>query len=69
VTTFRSDITHPQSVTSATVQNTVFFHVSDPGFIGETKVRFQKVLGGRKLREVRSQSRLHVSSCQLSETE
>jgi hypothetical protein len=54
--TFRS-IIHPQRVTSARVQNAAFFRVSDQGFIGETEVRFQRVLGGRQPREVRSRRR------------
>jgi hypothetical protein len=51
---FRSDVTHPQHVMSATVQNTVFLRVSDQGFIGETEVRFERVLGRRQPREVSS---------------
>jgi hypothetical protein len=40
MTMFRSDITHPQRMTLATVQNAAFFHMSDPGFVGETEVHF-----------------------------
>jgi hypothetical protein len=43
---FRSDVTHPQRVTSATVQNAAFFRVSDRGFMGENEVHLQLVLGG-----------------------
>jgi hypothetical protein len=48
---FRSDVTHPQRVT---LYRTLFLRVPDCGFIGETEVRFRRVLGGRQLREVRS---------------
>jgi hypothetical protein len=51
---FRSDVTHPQRVTSATVQNAEFFRVSDREFIGGTEVRLKLVLGGRQPLEVRS---------------
>jgi hypothetical protein len=39
---FHSDVTHPQRVTPATVQNAAFFRVSDREFMGETKFVFIK---------------------------
>jgi hypothetical protein len=71
MTVFCSDVTQPQRVTSATVQNAEFFHVSDPGFIGETEVRFQRVLGVRQPQRVhnwrRSDCVTRSDNFQLSE--
>jgi hypothetical protein len=47
-----------QRVTSATVEIAFGFHVSDRGFIAETEVCLQPVLGGRQAQEVCSWGRL-----------
>jgi hypothetical protein len=48
------------AVTSHNSRRAVFFRVSDRGFIGETEVSSQLVLGGKQPREVSSRLRVRV---------